>query len=47
MIGTVAGFAGGIFDNLLMRISDMLMAFPGYVFTIALVSFIGVGLCRI
>ena len=44
VIGTVAGFAGGIFDNLLMRISDMLMAFPGYIFTIALVSFIGVGL---
>ena len=44
VIGTVAGFTGGIFDNLLMRISDMLMAFPGYIFTIALVSFIGVGL---
>ena len=28
----------------LMRFSDMLMAFPGYIFTIALVSFIGIGL---
>ena len=44
LVGTIAGFTGGIFDNLLMRFSDMLMAFPGYIFTIALVSFIGVGL---
>ena len=43
LIGTAAGFAGGIFDNVLMRFSDMLMAFPGSIFTIALVSFIGVG----
>ena len=46
VIGTVAGFAGGIFDNLLMRISDMLMAFPGYIFTIAL-SVLSVSDCRI
>lgn len=43
LIATAAGFAGGIFDSLLMRISDMLMAFPGSIFTIALVSFIGLG----
>ena len=43
LIGTAAGFMGGFFDGLLMRISDMLMAFPGYIFTIAIVSFIGVG----
>ena len=44
LIGTLAGFTGGFFDNVLMRFSDMLMAFPGYIFTIALVSFIGIGL---
>ena len=44
LIGTLAGFTGGFFDNVLMRFSDMLMAFPGYMFTIALVSFIGIGL---
>lgn len=43
LIGTAAGYAGGIFDNVLMRLSDMLMAFPGSIFTIALVSFIGLG----
>ena len=44
LIGAIAGFTGGFFDNVLMRFSDMLMAFPGYIFTIALVSFIGIGL---
>ena len=44
LVGTIAGFTGGFFDNVLMRLSDMLMAFPGYIFTIALVSFIGIGL---
>lgn len=31
LIGTLAGFTGGFFDNVLMRFSDMLMAFPGYI----------------
>ena len=44
LVGTITGFTGGFFDNVLMRLSDMLMAFPGYIFTIALVSFIGIGL---
>ena len=44
LIGAIAGFTGGFFDNVLMRFSDMLMAFPGYIFTIALVSYIGIGL---
>ena len=44
LVGTAAGYVGGVFDGLLMRVSDMLMAFPGTIFTIALVSFIGIGL---
>ena len=47
LIGAIAGFTGGFFDNVLMRFSDMLMAFPGYIFTIALVSFIGASRIRI
>lgn len=39
LVGTAAGFWGGAFDAVLMRLSDMLMAFPGSIFTIALVSF--------
>lgn len=46
LVGTIAGFTGGIFDNLLMRFSDMLMAFPGYIFTIAL-SALSVWVCQI
>ena len=43
-IGTAAGFIGGAFDAVLMRLCDMLLAFPGSIFTIALVSFIGTGI---
>ena len=42
-VGTAAGYIGGVFDSLLMRFCDTLMAFPGSIFTIALVSFIGTG----
>lgn len=44
VIGCAAGFIGGVFDNVLMRLSDMLMAFPGMILTIAMVSFLGTGL---
>ena len=44
LLGTMAGFWGGVFDAVLMRVSDTLMAFPGSIFTIALVSFLGTGL---
>ena len=43
-IGTAAGFLGGAFDAVLMRLCDVLLAFPGSIFTIALVSFIGTGI---
>ena len=43
-IGTAAGYIGGVFDSVLMRFCDMLMAFPGSIFTIAIVSFIGTGI---
>ena len=44
IIGAAAGFFGGVFDNILMRFSDMLMAFPGMILTIAMVSFLGTGI---
>ncbi len=44
LIGTMAGFFGGAFDAVLMRLCDILLAFPGSIFTIALVSFIGTGI---
>lgn len=44
VIGASAGFFGGFPDTVLMRFCDMLMAFPGSIFTIALVSFMGTGI---
>lgn len=44
VIGASAGFFGGFFDSVLMRFCDMLMAFPGSIFTIAMVSFMGTGI---
>ena len=42
-IGMVSGYAGGWVDTVIMRITDMLMAFPHIVFVIALVSVLGTG----
>lgn len=42
-IGTVSGFYGGRLDAVVMRIVDVVLAFPFYVLIIALVFFIGVG----
>ncbi len=44
LIGAVAGFAGGWLDNLLMRIMDVLMAFPSLLLAIAIVTVLGPGL---
>ena len=43
LVGMIAGFSGRIVDTILMRITDMLMAFPHIVFVIALVSVLGTG----
>lgn len=44
LIGAVAAYAGGWVDNLLMRIMDVLMAFPGMLLAIAIVAVLGTGL---
>ncbi len=44
LIGTVSGFFGGWIDNILMRSMDILMAFPGLLLAIAIVSVLGPGL---
>ena len=36
--GGIAGYRGGLFDDVLMRIADAVMAFPGIVLAIALVA---------
>ncbi|MBA2701767.1 MAG: ABC transporter permease, partial [Chloroflexi bacterium] len=44
IIGALAGYAGGKLDNLLMRIMDVLLAFPSLLLAIAIVTVLGSGL---
>jgi peptide/nickel transport system permease protein len=44
IIGAVAGFVGGWLDNLLMRLMDMLLAFPTLLLAIVVVTVLGKGL---
>ncbi len=43
-IGALSGFAGGWVDNLLMRMMDVLLAFPALILAIAIVTVLGPGL---
>lgn len=44
LIGSLAGYAGGKLDNLLMRLMDVLLAFPALLLAIAIVTVLGSGL---
>jgi ABC-type dipeptide/oligopeptide/nickel transport system permease subunit len=44
LIGAVAGYIGGWLDNILMRLMDVLMAFPSTLLAIAIVTVLGTGL---
>jgi ABC-type dipeptide/oligopeptide/nickel transport system permease subunit len=39
VLGMISGFAGGIVDTIIMRIVDIILAFPGILLAIALASF--------
>lgn len=41
IIGTVAGFAGGWIDNVLMRLTDLFMAFPAAIVAMAITAGLG------
>ncbi len=43
-IGSAAGFLGGVWDAAVMRLSDILLAFPETIFAIAVVGVVGPGL---
>ena len=43
-IGSIAGYFGGWIDELLMRLVDVLLAFPGILLAIALTAVLGPGL---
>jgi peptide/nickel transport system permease protein len=44
LIGAVAGYVGGRVDGVLMRITDVFLAFPGLVLALAFVAALGPGL---
>lgn len=44
VLGAVAGYLGGIVDNVIMRFMDVLLAFPSLLLAIAIVSILGPGL---
>jgi len=44
LVGAAAGFLGGITDTLLMRMVDVLLAFPGLLLAIALAGMLGPGI---
>ena len=44
LIGIVAGYVGGVVDNLLMRITDIFLAFPRLILALAFVAALGPGL---
>lgn len=41
LVGAIAGFLGGIFDEILMRFTDMFLAFPALVLAIAIAASLG------
>jgi len=44
LIGTVAGYMGGLVDTVLMRITDIFLAFPRLILALALIAALGPGL---
>ena len=44
VLGSLAGFYGGMVDSVIMRVTETVMSIPGYVMLITIVAFIGPGL---
>jgi peptide/nickel transport system permease protein len=44
LVGTLCGFYGGKVDTIVMRISDVCLAFPGLVFAMAVAALLGGGI---
>ncbi|MBD0417162.1 ABC transporter permease [Oryzicola mucosus] len=44
IVGTVSGYFGGMVDMIVMRITDLFLAFPGLILTLTFVAILGPGL---
>ncbi len=47
IIGVMSGFFGGIFDSIVMRIADVLFAFPSFLLAIGIVAVLGPGVINL
>lgn len=47
LLGLIAGYAGGWVDSILMRITDIMLTFPGILLAIAIVAILGPGLFNV
>jgi peptide/nickel transport system permease protein len=46
-LGLISGYIGRIFDGIIMRLMDLILAFPGIIFAIWLVSMLGPGINQV
>ena len=46
-VGTIAGYIGGWVDNLLMRLADILLAFPSLILALVIAGMLGPGLLNV
>jgi peptide/nickel transport system permease protein len=47
LLGLIAGYKGGWADSLIMRLMDVMLAFPGFLLAIAIVAILGPGLYNV
>lgn len=47
ILGLISGYYGGILDSIIMRLGDVLFAFPGIILAIAIVAILGPGIYNV
>jgi peptide/nickel transport system permease protein len=47
VVGTVSGYVGGLVDNVLMRVVDVLLAFPSFILYLAILGTLGPGIVNL
>jgi peptide/nickel transport system permease protein len=47
LLGAIAGYFGGATDSTIMRVADVMLAFPSFLFAIGLVALLGPGLWQL
>lgn len=47
VVGTIAGFVGGVLDGAIMRLIDVMLAFPNFLLVLVLVGALGPGLANL